>query len=67
MVKLQTKTIRKHYGRGKGEYSYQKHMLPFPIRENPALEPFLKKDLQFEMNVRDGAIYIALKNPKEKT
>jgi hypothetical protein len=36
-VRLQTKTMRKRYGRGKGEYCYKKNMLPFPIKENSSL------------------------------
>ena len=61
MVKLQTKTIKKRYGRNKSEYSYKKHMLPFPIKENEALEPFLKKELDFKMNIKDDTIQIMLK------
>jgi hypothetical protein len=63
-VKIQSKTIRKRYGRGKGEYSYKQHMLPFPIKENEALEPFLKKELRFKMNIKDGSLYITLETER---
>ena len=66
MVKIQSRTIRKSYGRGKNEYSYKQHLLPFPTIENKALEPFLKKGLQFRMNVKNETLNVALKKQKEK-
>ncbi|MBT0160195.1 hypothetical protein G4O51_09445 [Candidatus Bathyarchaeota archaeon A05DMB-2] len=65
MVRIQSKTIRKRYGRGKGEYSYTQHLLPFPTRENEALKPFLKKELQFKMNVNNDTLNVTLKKQKE--
>jgi hypothetical protein len=65
-VKLQTKTIRKRYGRGKGEYCYKQHLLPFPTRENEALEPFLKKELEFKMNVKDDTLHVALNKQRKR-
>ena len=67
MVKIQSKTIRKGYKKGKREYSYKQHLLPFPIRQNETLTTFLKKELQFEMNAKDDTLNIALKKQKEKT
>jgi hypothetical protein len=66
-VRLQTKTMRKRYGRGKGEYCYKKNMLPFPIKENEALKPFLKKELEFKMNVKDDTLHVALKQQKQNS
>jgi hypothetical protein len=65
LVKLQTKTIRKRYGRGKSEYTYKQHLLPFPTAENEALEPFLEGELEFKMSVMDDALNISLKKQKK--
>jgi hypothetical protein len=65
LVKIQTKTIRKRYGRSKSEYHYKQHLLPFPIKQNEALEPFLKKELQFKMNVEDDTLHVTLKKQKD--
>lgn len=61
------KTIRKRYGRGKSEYRYKQHLLPFPVRENENLEPFLKKELQFKMNVKDDTFHAVLKKQEDRT
>ena len=66
MVRLQTKKIKKKYKQEKGKYCYPQHLLPFPRRENKALQPFLKKDLQFRMNVKDDTLNVSLKKPKDE-
>jgi hypothetical protein len=66
LVRIQPKTIRKHYGRGKSEYRYKQHLLPFPIGQNEALKPFLEKELHFKMNAKDDTLNVTLKRQKEK-
>jgi hypothetical protein len=65
-VKIQTKTIRKRYGRSKSEYTYKQHLLPFPTAENQALQPFLDKELKFKMNIADDTISITLREEKHE-
>ncbi len=65
-MKIQSRKIRKGYKREKDAYNYTQHLLPFPIAQNEELKPFLKKELQFSMSVKDDTIFIALKKPKEK-
>ncbi len=66
MVKIQSKKIRKGYKREKDAYNYTQHLMPFPIPQNEELKPFLKKELQFSMSVKDDTLYIALRKPKEE-
>ena len=39
--------------------------MPFPIKQNEELKPFLKEELQFKMNVKNDTFYVELKRPKE--
>ena len=39
--------------------------MPFPTSQNEELAPFLKKDLQFSMKVKEDILNVTLK--KEKT
>ncbi len=67
MVKIQARKIRKRYKREKDAYNYIQHLMPFPIAQNEELKPFLKKELQFSMQVKDDTLYIALRKLKEET
>lgn len=64
LVKIQTKTITKHYGRSKNTYHYKQHLLPFPTQENETLKPFLKKELKFSMVAKGETLHIELKKEK---
>jgi hypothetical protein len=66
-VKIQSKTIRKGYKRSKRQYSYTQHLLPFPTNQNQALKPFLRKELEFKMDVKGDTLNITLTKQKEKT
>ncbi|MCW3994521.1 MAG: hypothetical protein NWE98_00020 [Candidatus Bathyarchaeota archaeon] len=67
LVKIQTKTITKRYGRSKNTYHYKQHLLPFPVKENENLKPFLKKELQFKMNATNDTLNVTLTKQKENT
>ena len=66
LVKIQTKTITKRYGRSKNTYHYKQHLLPFPVKENENLKPFLKKELEFSMAAKDETLHIELKKEKQE-
>ncbi len=59
MVKIQSKKITKQYKRG--TYSYTQHLLPFPAARNRELEPFLKKQLNFNMTSKGDTLNLSLK------
>jgi len=65
LVKIQTKTIRKKAKGGQPDYICKQHLMPFPTSQNEELKPFLKKDLQFNMKVKEDTLNVTLK--KEKT
>jgi hypothetical protein len=65
-VKIQSKTIRKRYGRGKSEYHYTQYLLPFPVKRNETIKPFLNKHLKLEMNAKEDALNIALTKQNQK-
>jgi hypothetical protein len=66
MVKIQSRLIRKQYKRGSQPYVYRQLLLPFPVRYNKVLEPFLKKKFQFALDVKDGFINISLTEQRSK-
>jgi hypothetical protein len=39
----------------------------FPLSRNQELTPFLKEELQFDMNIKGDTLYIELKKQKGKT
>ncbi len=65
MVKIQTRLIRKRYKRGTQPYVYRQLLLPFPAKCNRVLEPFLKKKLHFELDVKDETVSISLTEQKD--
>ena len=65
MVRIQSKTTRKSYGRGKNRYSYTQHLMPFPAGRNEKLKPFLKKDLKFNMNAEGDTLTVSLRKQME--
>ena len=66
MVKIQTRTIRKRNKGGKPDYVYKQHLIPVPLARNEELKPFLKKQLDFGMNVKDDDLGVSLKKQKDR-
>ena len=64
MVKIQTRTIRKKYKRNQPDYEYKQHLIPVPLAKNEELTPFLKKQLDFDMNIKDDTLNVKLKKQK---
>jgi hypothetical protein len=64
-VKIQSRTIKKRYKKGKREYRYKQHLLPFPTKQNENLKPFLHRELQFKMNAKDDVLNVTLTKEKE--
>ena len=71
MVRIQTKTIRKKRKGCKQPHNYSQHLIPVPMRRNPEINSFLKKDLDFEMAVQGDILIVKLlrksNEGKEKT
>jgi hypothetical protein len=65
MVKIQTRTIRKKNKAGKPPYVYKQHLIPVPLTRNEELKPFLKKQLEFGMNVKDDNLDVSLKKQED--
>lgn len=63
-VKIQRKTHKKQYLRGKSTYKYERLYLPIPKRFNELLESFLDQRLKIEVkNDAEGFIIILSKKP----
>jgi hypothetical protein len=65
-VKIQSKTIRKRYGRGKSEYHYTQYLLPLPAKRNETIQPFLNTHLKLEMHAKEDILDLGLKDKSEK-
>ncbi len=63
-MKIQSKRITKQYKTG--TYSYKQHLLPFPVARNQELEPFLKKQLTFNMTTKGDTLNLSLKKQENR-
>jgi hypothetical protein len=50
MVKVQTKKVWKKYKPNMPPYEYPQHFIPVPMKRNPEMTPFLKKQLDFDID-----------------
>lgn len=64
MVKIQIRTVRKKYKKNQPSYEYKQHLIPIPLTKNEQLTPFLKQQLDFDMNIKDDTINVKLKKQK---
>ena len=53
LVKIQTRVSKRHYLRAKRTYEYGRMSLDIPKKFHEALKPFLKKELNIDVRLRN--------------
>jgi len=60
MVRIQCRISRKRYLGSKQIYEYERMSLPIPRNFHNKVKPFLKQDLDMDVNTKNGSLVITL-------
>jgi hypothetical protein len=60
MVRIQCRVSRKHYLGSKQVYEYERMSLHIPRKFQKVVKPFLKQDLDMDVNTKGSSLVITL-------
>jgi hypothetical protein len=64
-VKIQRRTSKKTYLKGKNIYAYGRTLLEVPRKLRETMIPFFDEDLEVDVNVQNGRLTITYTSSKE--